>query len=163
MPDTSKGNNLEAARTRLETALSGLTQSVASTRGALDVAVTIADEKAQMAERITALEQENLKLHEQVAALALQPASLDADEKIASLEQEKAAIDQNYQMLKERYAELQGDLASSGENENQANSTLQAENIKLREALASMEQEKTKLKSELDKTIAELEALLETA
>lgn len=163
MPDTSNGNNLEAARTRLETALSGLTQSVASTRGALDVAVTIADEKAQMAERITALEQENLKLHEQVAALALQSASSDADEKIASLEQEKAAIDQNYQMLKERYAELQGDLASSDENENQANSTLQAENIKLRETLASMEQEKTKLKSELDKTIAELEALLETA
>ncbi|MEX0297800.1 MAG: hypothetical protein AB3N28_01930, partial [Kordiimonas sp.] len=62
MPDTSNGNNLEDARTRLETALSGLTQSVASTRGALDVAAVMADEKSQMAERITTLEQETLKL-----------------------------------------------------------------------------------------------------
>ncbi len=163
MPDTSDGNNLEAARTRLETALSGLTQSVVSTRGALDVAVTMAEEKSQMAERITALEQENLKLHEQVAALALQPATPEMSGKVESLEQEKAAIEQNYQLLKDRYTELQDNLANSSNTEGANDNVLHTDNAKLREALSNMEQEKAKLKLELDKTIADLEAMLETA
>lgn len=162
MPNTSNGNNLEAARTRLETALSALAQGVASTRGALDVAATMADEKTQMAERITALEQENLKLHEQVAALALQPVSHESDDRIQALEQEKASLEQNYQLLKSRYAELQDELENSSDDAEEG-TTLRADNDRLAAIIVSMEQEKTNLKSELDKTIAELETLLENA
>tara|TARA_R110002096_G_scaffold112431_7_gene244941 strand:+ start:203 stop:694 length:492 start_codon:yes stop_codon:yes gene_type:complete len=163
MPDTSNGNNLEAARTRLETALSGLAQSVASTRGALDVALTMAEEKAQMSERINTLEQENLKLHEQVAALALQPAAPGMSDSITALEQEKTAIEQNYQMLKDRYAELQNDVATTDDSASSDVDALRQENTRLSAAVSTMEREKATLRTELDKTIAELEAMLESA
>ena len=163
MPDTSNGNNLEAARTRLETALSALAQGAASTRGALDVAATMAEEKAKMAERITALEQENLKLHEQVAAYALQSSSGDDDERIKSLEEEKSALEQNYQLLKNRYAALQDEMEGM-QTDGQASPTeTQQDTSHLREIITTMEQEKANLKSELDKTIAELESMLESA
>lgn len=163
MPDTSNGNNLEAARTRLETALSGLAQGVASTRGALDVALTMAEEKAHMAERINTLEQENLKLHEQVAALALQPASPDMGDRISVLEQEKAAIEQNYQLLKSRYAELQEEATTTAGDTSSGDDALRIENAKLSATVSTMKQDKATLRSELDKTIAELEAMLESA
>lgn len=133
MPDTSGSNNLEAARTRLETALSTLAQGVASTKSALDAANTITDEKAQMAERLTTLEHENLKLHEQVAAYALKPAAQentqDQSDKITALVAEKAA--------------------------------LASENKRLQDKIEAMIKEKDTLKGELDKTIAELETVME--
>ncbi|MEX0298327.1 MAG: hypothetical protein AB3N28_04605, partial [Kordiimonas sp.] len=84
-------------------------------------------------------------------------------ERVEVLEQEKAAIEQNYQLLKDRYAELQDDLTAHNNPESANDNSLHTDNAKLREALSGMEQEKAKLKLELDKTIAELEAMLETA
>lgn len=163
MPDTSKVNDLEAARTRLETALSALTQGVASTRGALDVAVTMADEKAQMTERIAVLERENLKLHEQVAALALKPATSETHDRLENLEQEKAALEQNYQLLKARYEELQdAQTNTETEHSNRDDSGMRVENERLTGLISNMELEKATLQNELDQTIAELEALLES-
>ena len=124
MSDGGKQGDLEAARARLETALSALTHGVANSRTALDTATSIAQEKTALMDRVTSLEQENLKLHEQIAAHALMPdpASSDAE-----------------------------------------NSAAATENARLKQIIATMEQEKNTVKGELDKTIGELETMLEDA
>lgn len=106
MADAAKQSALETARARLETALSALTHGVANSRTALDEAASSAEEKAVLANRIGSLEMENLKLHEQIAAYALQPEPIADDTKliaateetaklkriVAQMEQEKSAI-----------------------------------------------------------------------
>jgi len=106
MADAQKQSPLETARARLETALSTLTHGVANSRTALNEAGAAAQEKAALANRIGTLEMENLKLHEQVAAYALQPEPVADEAKlveateeitglkriVAQMEQEKSAI-----------------------------------------------------------------------
>lgn len=166
MSDATNQSALEAARTRLEAALSGLTQGVASTRDALNVATTLVEEKTALEDRISSLEQENLKLHEQVAAFALKPESQPNDVRIRELEAENAAIAGNYKTLKDKYAELQDRLDADtdipsvqGANDN----AIEVENNRLKQIIAEMEAEKNAIRSELDKTISELEAMLEDA
>lgn len=169
MSDTGKQSGLESARARLEAALSTLTQGVASSRDALGLAAADALEKASQTEaltaRITALEQENLKLHEQVAAFALQPEPAVDIARVSELEAEKEAIDQNYRMLKEKYAVQQDELdaltATSGNNSDE--NAFALENIRLKQIVAEMEQEKSAIKEDLDKTIVDLETMLEDA
>jgi len=124
MSDGGKQGDLEAARARLETALSALTHGVANSRTALDTAASIAQEKTAVMSRLTSLEQENLKLHEQIAAHALMPDPAPNDAE---------------------------------------NSAIAAENERLKQIIATMEQEKNTIKGELDKTIVELETMLEDA
>lgn len=165
MPDTRNGDNLDAARSRLETALSTLAHGVASTRGTLDAAATIAEEKAQMATRLSTLEQENLKLHEQVATLALQPASSEAEKQVDILTHEKAALLQETQQLKNSYAALQEEMQTSASavSSNTDTTQLQALNAQLKAEITAMQQDKSEIRAELDKTIADLENMLETA
>lgn len=166
MSDTSNQSSLERARARLEAALSTLTQGVASSRDALDLAAVAAHEKAVLVDRITQLEQENLKLHEQVAAFALQPEPAADDARLTELEEEKAAITNNYQMLKEKYAALQDALENHGnakQNSEAGDDTAATENSRLKRMVAEMEEEKNAIKGELDKTINELENMLEDA
>ncbi|MBL4639821.1 MAG: hypothetical protein JKY57_04755 [Kordiimonadaceae bacterium] len=165
MPDTGNNDKLEAARTRLETALSTLSHGVASTRSTLDAAATIAEEKAAMATRINVLEQENLKLHEQVATLALQPAAQDTRGQVEILTQEKATLSQEVQQLKNSYAALQDETQNApvGEAGTHNTSDMEAANAYLKAENATMQQEKAMMRAELDKTIAELETLLENA
>lgn len=166
MSDATNQSALETARARLEAALSGLTQGVASTREALQMASDVGEEKSALQDRISTLEQENLKLHEQVAAYALKP-DIPVDEtRIRELETENAAISSNYRTLKEKYAELQDQIEADGNipsvegaNDNAA----EVENNRLKQIIAEMEAEKNAIKSELDKTIGELEAMLEDA
>jgi len=155
-------NTLEAARARLETALSSLTQGMASTKNALDIAKAAAGENTTMADRIASLEQENLKLHEQVAALALQPAANDVDKGLESLREEKATLARDYQLLKSQHADLKNQLSNDNTG-SEADLDLQKIIDGLTHKNAMMEQEKSSLKKELDKTIADLEALMESA
>lgn len=164
MSDATDQSGLEAARGRLEAALSALAQGVASTHDALGMAATTELEKASLTERITALEQENLKLHEQVAAYALQPGPEAANGKFEALEEEKQAIERNYQMLKEKYAALQDQLdadtaASLPESAN--DNAVAVENSRLKQIISEMEEEKNAIRGELDKTILELETIME--
>jgi len=120
MSDTEKQGELEAARARLETALSTLAHGVAKSSTALETTAALAQEKTALMNRVTALEHENLKLHEQVAAHALMPESPES-------------------------------------------SAATAENARLKQIIEQMEQDKAAIKGELDKTIGELENMLEDA
>jgi SMC interacting uncharacterized protein involved in chromosome segregation len=162
MSDAAKESALEGARARLEAALSGLAQGVASSKNALELAKTSADEKLALAERVSTLEQENLKLHEQVAAYALQTPATDNSEQIAILEAEKAAIEGNYQLLKQQYSALEDEI-EAGSAQNGDASASNAENTRLKQMISEMEQEKSAVRDELDKTILELEAIVEGA
>jgi chromosome segregation ATPase len=90
MSDTPTHSALEAARARLEAALSALGQGVATSRESLDAAMDATTENTALADRLKALEQENLKLHEQIAAYALKP---EPDDEIQSLKQTIAQMD----------------------------------------------------------------------
>ncbi|PCI63719.1 MAG: hypothetical protein COB37_04635 [Kordiimonadales bacterium] len=134
MANAPKSDELEEARTRLESALSSMAQGVASSRDALDMAAIVASNQAASAVRVEALEKENLTLHEQIAAFALQPdpvAPASSDEYITALEAEKA------QLVKENQELAQG------------HAVLLAEKVGIRE--------------DLDKTIAELEGMMAEA
>ncbi|MBL4791096.1 MAG: hypothetical protein JKY60_19295 [Kordiimonadaceae bacterium] len=134
MANAPKSDELEDARARLEAALSSLAQGVASSRDALDMAATVASDNAATTARLETLEKENLKLHEQVAAFALQPEPAGPatnDEAITALEAGKA-----------RLAKENQELAHS-------NTALLAEKASIRE--------------DLDKTIAELEGMMAEA
>ena len=170
MSDTSNQSSLESARARLEAALSTLAQGVAGSRDALDLAAVASREKAALVDRITQLEQENLKLHEQVASFALQPEPAPEpaanDVRLAELEEEKAAITNNYQMLKEKYAALQDTLEThddAKQGREAGDDAAATENSRLKRIIAEMEEEKNTIKGELDKTINELENMLEDA
>ncbi len=165
MSDGNTQTSLEAARARLEAALSALTQGVIGSREALDDAATVANEKALLVEKNTALEQENLKLHEQVAAYALQPDPSSAAEKLAGLTEANAALENNIQMLKLKCAQLQDQLDAQTQTIEGGNSEneLLAENLRLRQVIAQMTADKDAIKSELDTTIADFETLLEDA
>ena len=167
MSDAADNNKLEAARARLESALSGLAQGVAKSKDANAAATKLVELQNGLEGKIASLEAENLKLHEQVAAYALTSENADsASERITVLEAEKAAIAANYQMLKEKYAALQDALESAeggavtGGAEDNA---MALENNRLKQIVAEMEEEKSAIKSELDKTIGELETMLEKA
>lgn len=92
MTDAAKQSALETARARLETALSALTHGVANSRTALDESAAATQEQAVLANRIGSLEMENLKLHEQVAAYALQPEPVPDDTKLAVAAEEIAEL-----------------------------------------------------------------------
>jgi len=166
MAEATNKTDLETARARLEAALSGLAQGVASSRDALNMAAIAVEAKNTLAERVSSLEQENLKLHEQVAALALQPTESTNDTRVAELEAEKAAINDNFLMLKQKFAQLQDQLenqAASTNGEQSDPNAAMAENNRLKQIITEMEAEKTAIKGELDKTIGELESMLEDA
>ena len=170
MSDASNQSGLDAARTRLETALSTLTQGVASSRDALDMAASTAEEKIALTGRVNSLEQENLKLHEQVAAFALQPDPVVPDPivddaRISELETEKSAIENNYRMLKEKYAALQDEMEAqpAASPDTILDNVGAVENSRLKQIIAEMEEEKNAIKGDLDKAIAELETMLEDA
>lgn len=169
MSDTLTNSKLEAARTRLEKALSGLAQGVANTQEAFQTAKAATDENTVLKAHIQSLEQENLKLHEQVASLSLQSNSEDqnasSDETVLELEAAKASIEQNYQLLKNRYAALQDELENLQQTPHSSSDgdSVMAENLALRQEIASMKQEKETLKGELDKAIATVETMLEDA
>jgi len=173
MSDAAKTSGLDAARARLEAALSALTQGVASSRDTLNDAADAAHKNTALSDRITALEAENLKLHEQVAAYALQPEPQTDDTHIKTLQEENAATTRNYQMLKQQYAVLQDELEArnasvsagpeAGPEGDGAQSASQAENTHLKELVATLSEEKNTVRAELDKVISELEAVLEEA
>ena len=121
MSDAANTSELEKARSRLEAALSALTQGVASTRDMYDLVTDSAAAKAASDERIATLEQENLKLHEQIAALAL------------------------------------------GNNDTETDRQKKNENERLKTLISEMESDKAAIREELDKTIGELERMLEDA
>jgi multidrug resistance efflux pump len=171
MATNNKTDALESARMRLESALSRLAQGVASTRDTVSAAREIAEEKMALVARVTALEKENLKLHEQVAAHALIEPAGDSGE-IEALRAEKASLEQNYQLLKRQYAHLQDELeaaedaksAAWGNGEDGSNTAeLEAENAKLKARVAELEEERMSVRSELDGAIGRLETMVGSA
>lgn len=162
MSDAAKNTNLEAARARLESALSSLAQGVALSKDALTVAAQANGQKSALEARVTALEEENLKLHEQVAAYALQSEDSGANaERITVLEAEKAALEANYQLLKEKYVGLQDEMENAANAIDSDAGVAFSENVKLKQMVTEMEAEKAAVRTELDKTISELELLVE--
>ncbi|MFC3052697.1 hypothetical protein [Kordiimonas pumila] len=170
MPDKQTNNTLDTARARLEAALSSLAHGVAANRDALMRVEQKVQENTFLKAHIASLEQENLKLHEQVATLAL--TDTDApDSRIQELEHQNAALEQNYQLLKNRYAALRDEFDSLQEKlsapptsqSDNADQELQSENNALKAKIADMEYEKNTIKAELDKTIQDLETMVETA
>ena len=157
MTEHTSSQELEAARARLETALSGLAQGVIKTKDAIHSASSITAEKAQLAERVAKLEAENLKLHEQIAAHALQTPSADLERQLAATLEEKSALEQNYRLLKSKYADLQETADKPRGLKIDLNAKLEKE--RLQEKLEEMRAEKEMIKAELDSAIANLEPL----
>jgi len=171
MANTQEKNALEAARSRLEQALSKLTQDVASSRAALEAAVadsaSVSADQASQNERIQELEQENLRLHEQVAAISLQEVTGDGDAK-AAVEAEKAALQQNYDLLKRQYTSLQDEF--EGLQDRMGGDTAQSADVSytpsndetddLRRQIGALMRERDDMRGELDSAIAELEGFL---
>jgi multidrug resistance efflux pump len=173
MATNNKTDALESARTRLESALSRLAQGVASTRDTVSAAREIAEEKMALVARVTTLEKENLKLHEQVAAHALIEPAGDSTE-LEALRAEKATLEQNYQLLKRQYAHLQDELEAAedaksaawgnGDGDGGSNGAeLEAENAKLKARVAELEEERMSVRSELDGAIGRLETMVGSA
>lgn len=167
MTDNGNSNALEEARGRLEAALSSLAQEVAAYKGALaqsrEAQEKTIQEMSAQADRMLSLEQENHRLHEQIAALSLQESSSDDGEKIASVEAEKNALQQNYDLLKRQYTSLQDEFEGL---QNQMGDTLPADNRSdpaLQQQLDELLQERAELKSELNDVIAELESYISEA
>lgn len=164
MSDAADNNKLEAARARLESALSGLAQGVAKSKDANAAATKLVELQNGLEGKIASLEAENLKLHEQVAAYALTSENADsASERITVLEAEKAAIAANYQMLKEKYSALQDEMEAAATAIDSDAGAAFSENTRLKQVIAEMEAEKAAVRSELDKTISELETMVEEA
>jgi len=167
MSDTAKTKGLDAARARLEAALSALTQGVVSAQGTLSASAEVMREKDALTERLVALEAENLKLHEQVAVYALQPNAQALEARYETLQEEYAATNSNYRMLKQQYAALQDAMEARSSAEAGTDSTgqnaSQAETVRLNSLLAALSAEKDTMRAELDKAIAELETVLEEA
>ena len=172
MANMQEKNALEAARARLEQALSRLTQNVASSRAAHETAVSentsASAEQSAQNERIQSLEQENLRLHEQVAAAALQQPEADNNGKLAELESEKSALQQNYDLLKRQYTSLQDEFEGlqdrMGEegtaDTEQTSAPSNEETDELRRQIGSLMRERNDIRDELDATITELEGFL---
>ncbi|MCK0068347.1 hypothetical protein [Kordiimonas laminariae] len=157
MTEHTSSQELEAARARLETALSGLAQGVVTTREALNSAASITNEKVQLAERVAKLEAENLKLHEQIAAYALQTPSADIERQLTTVQEEKASLEQNYKLLKTKYADLLE--AQETPKPVDINLSAQIEMQRMKKMLEEMQAEKEMIKAELDKAIANLDPL----
>lgn len=167
MTDKNNSNPLEDARARLEASLATLSQEVASYKGALsqsrEAQEKTIQEMSSQADRMLALEQENHRLHEQIAALSLQESSGEDGEKIAAVEAEKNALQQNYDLLKRQYTSLQDEFEGL---QNQMGDTIPAENTSdpaLLQQVDELLRERAALKSELDEVIAELEGYLSDA
>lgn len=172
MANMQEKNALEAARARLEQALSKLTQNVASSRAShetmLSENASASAEQAAQIDRIQSLEQENLRLHEQVAAASLQQPEASNDGNIAEIEAEKAALQQNYDLLKRQYTSLQDEfeglqdrLGSEDSGDTDQNDTPpNGETDSLRRQIGSLMQERNDMRNELDTVIAELEGFL---
>lgn len=169
MADNKNHTALENARTRLESALSRLAQGVASTRETISAAQEIAEEKVVLSARVTALEKENLKLHEQIATHALAPEpDAGVSEELEALRAEKTTLEQNYQLLKRQYVSLQDELealedgkaTSSSDMPDQA---LIAENAQLKARVRYLEEEKASVRDDLDGAIERLETMVGSA
>ncbi|MFC4349250.1 hypothetical protein ACFO5Q_15465 [Kordiimonas lipolytica] len=170
MSESRKNDVLEAARSRLEAAMSHLAQEVATARAAKITAEKMRAEKATLESRVGALEQENLKLHEQVATLSLQDNGADTDAAMATLAEEKAAIEQNYGLLKRQYATLQDEMegledrlaaqAAASSDGGDADSAMAAENAELKKAVMALKAERDEIRSELDGAIGQLETIV---
>lgn len=172
MANMQEKNALEAARARLEQALSKLTQNVASSRAAHESVVTesalASTEQSSQNDRIQSLEQENLRLHEQIAAAALQQPETDNDHKLAEVESEKSALQQNYDLLKRQYTSLQDEfeglqdrMGETGTGDlDQTNAPSNDETDELRRQIGSLVRERNDMRDELDTAIAELEGFL---
>lgn len=161
MAANHRPDELERARARLEGALSRLAQGVASQREAIAMASEIVEEKDEMSRRVTRLETENLKLHEQIASMALAPqgGGEELAEELRLVAEEKAAIEKNYALLKRQYAQLQDQYDAAG-SQMDDNSDLMVENRTLRSALNRLTEERDEMKASLDAAIAELESLM---
>jgi len=110
MADAAKQSALETARARLETALSALTHGVANSRTALDESAAAAQEHTVLAKRVESLEMENLKLHEQVAAYALQPEPVPDDTKLAEAAEEITELRRIVSQMEQEKTAIKADL-----------------------------------------------------
>lgn len=167
MSNNSSSNALEDARGRLEAALSKLSQEVASYKGALaqsrEAQENTIQEMSAQADRMLSLEQENHRLHEQIAALSLQEASSGSETSTSELEAEKDALQQNYDLLKRQYTSLQDEFEGL---QNQMGDTIQTDatpDAALQQKVDELLREREDLKAELDEVIAELESYLADA
>jgi len=172
MANMQEKNALEAARARLEQALSKLTQNVASSRASHETALSenasASAEQAAQIDRIQSLEQENLRLHEQVAAASLQQPEASNDGNIDKVEAEKTALQQNYDLLKRQYTSLQDEFEGlqdrmGSENSggaDQDDTPSNDETDSLRRQIGSLMRERDEMRDELDAVIAELEGFL---
>lgn len=167
MAENNNSNPLETARERLDKALSTLASEAAEAKAALSQSreaqeKTIQEMSAQ-ADRMLSLEQENHRLHEQIAALSLQEAAGDESEKVTALESEKSALQQNYDLLKRQYTSLQDEFEGM---QNQMGDHIQEDgqgDPALRDQIDALLKEREDLKAELDDVISELESYLAQA
>ena len=135
MSGKSDNGTLDAARSRLEAALSRLAQGAASSKKAMDSAKLLAAEKAEVVHKVSTLESENLSLHEKVRDLSMQsPEPIDSTE-----------LDQLHQQISELH---------------HANEKLMDRNIYLEGELEELHLEKDAIKERLDTAIRKLEELL---
>lgn len=173
MGNNQKSDTLESARARLEQALATLAQKASESKQAVSSAEEQQSEAASayttLEERFHAVEQENLRLHEQVATLSLASdnETEDTTGRIAALETEKHAIQQNYDLLKRQYTSLQDEFEGLQDNvsppsnsDDHTDTDIENEVRTLRSALDATVSERDMIRTELDNVINELEGYL---
>ena len=162
MANTKDNNPLESARERLDQALARLAEEAAAAKDALAQSRTAQEntlqEMSNQADRMLALEQENHRLHEQVATLSLQQPTEGGDEKAVALESEKNALQQNYDLLKRQYTSLQDEFEGLQNSVGTGDSG--GGDPALQSKVNQLLQERDELRRELDEVIEELEGYL---
>lgn len=174
MGNNQEKGNLEDARARLERALSKLAQGATASKLAIDHAkagqIEATAGRASLEDRLHSIEQENLRLHEQVATLSLSgtPSDLsDNSGRIEQLEAEKHAVERNYDLLKRQYTSLQDEFEGLQDSMGAAISSETSTDVDtlselqtLRSALDAVTHERDQIRHELDQVISELEQYL---
>ncbi len=167
MANATDQNPLESARERLEKALSKLAEEASAAKQALEQSRTAQEntlqELSNQADKMLALEQENHRLHEQIATLSLQQPTDDGEDKATALEAEKNALQQNYDLLKRQYTSLQDEfegLQDRAANDSGGSVDGNSNDEALRQQVSSLMREREELKAELDQVIDELESYL---
>ncbi len=122
MANKARGDLLEASRNRIEKSLSRLAQVARTKNEELKLAKSASEERHLLSDRVNELETENLRLHDQVASLAIgvdnlvESGQLELERKIESMKADHVNLDRNFMLLKEQYSILQEENEALGLN-----------------------------------------------
>lgn len=139
---------LETSRNRIERSLSRLAQVARTKTDELKLAKSAIEERHLLSARVSELETENLRLHDQVASLAIgvgtepEQDRAELERQLEGLKADYMALDRNFMLLKEQYGILQEENEQLSQSGGPGGSAAQADRnelvLKLAEATAQL-------------------------